>query len=260
MDAAEYWPMAWEYGIWNATIESLQFWAEDLYPVTLGIASECVYTHFFWTSTSQTLHQLLEEVLFRCFVLALNSAFHQQLSLADEGYESGSNEDLPTPLRMTPVSSLEHASFDPVYSTPHWPADPPYYDTYSSPLRPVHHCLSFSSDHEQDTSLVHMDTSKSSGDITSEPSDDEDSYEDEVFQTVPMDDEHWMTEMIPERTFCIHKNGLPNNVCSYPCPYGSTNTVSYIDSLDLSDILDIEDHFLTTSDEEDLPGLEEVPY
>ena len=30
-----------------------------------------------------------------------------------------------------------------------------------------------------------------------------------------------------------------------------------MDSLDLSDVLDLEDHFLTTSDEEELPGLEE---
>ena len=75
-----------------------------------------------------------------------------------------------------------------------------------------------------------------------------------------MDDEHWTTEMVPVRTFCIHENGLPNNVCSYPCPYGTNGTTSYIDSLDLSDISDIEDHFLTTSDDEELPGLEEVPY
>ena len=34
----------------------------------------------------------------------------------------------------------------------------------------------------------------------------------------------------------------------------------HIDSLDLSDISDNEDHFLTTSDDEELPGLEEVPY
>ena len=100
METAEYWPMAHEYGIWNAAIASLQFWAEDLNPITLGIASECVYTHFFWTSTSHTLCQLSEEALYGCFVLALNSAFTQQLSLADEGYESGSNEDLPTPLRV----------------------------------------------------------------------------------------------------------------------------------------------------------------
>ena len=101
-----------------------------------------------------------------------------------------------------------------------------------------------------------MDTSNSSSDTTPESSD----IKDEDFLTVPMDDEHWTTELAPERTFCIHENGLPNNACSYPCPYRSNNTVSYIDSLDLSDVSDLEDHFLTTSDEEELPGLEEVPY
>ena len=89
--------------IWHlecCTITSLQFWAEDLNPITLGIASECVYTTFFWTPTSHTLHQLPEDILFGCFVIALNAAFTQQLSLADEGYESGSNTaDLPTPLQ-----------------------------------------------------------------------------------------------------------------------------------------------------------------
>ena len=65
------------------------------------------------------------------------------------------------------------------------------------------------------------------------------------------------TEMVPEWTLCIHKNGLLNSVCSYPCLYGHNGTTSYIDSLDLSDISDVEDHFLTTSDEEELPTLEE---
>ena len=46
MEPAEYWPMACEYGIWNVAIASLQFWAEDLDPVTLGEASECVFNHF----------------------------------------------------------------------------------------------------------------------------------------------------------------------------------------------------------------------
>ena len=105
-----------------------------------------------------------------------------------------------------------------------------------------------------------MDTSNSSSDIEPAPSDDEDSYEDENFLTVPMDDEHWTTELAPKRTFCIPKNGLHNNICSYPCPYRSNNTISYIDSLDLSDVSDLEDHFLTTSDDEELPGLEEVLY
>ena len=73
----------------------------------------------------------------------------------------------------------------------------------------------------------------SSSDNDQDP--DSSSDEEEDFQTVPMDDEHWTTEMVPERTFCIHENGLPNNVCQYPCPNGNNNdTVSYMDSLDLT--------------------------
>ena len=201
--------MAWEYGIWNATIASLQFWAADLNPVTLGIASEHVYNHFFWTSTSHTLCQVFEETLFGHFVLALNAAFTQQLSLADEGYESGSNEDLPTPLHKMPcmhhVSSIEHASFNPAHSTSHRPVTSAS-DLTHSPARPVHCRLSFSSDSDP------MDTSNSSSDMTPESSD----IKDEDFQTVPMDDEHWTTELAPERMFCIHENRLPNNACSYP--------------------------------------------
>ena len=131
METAEYWPMACKYGIWNAAIASLQFWAEDLNPITLGIASEHVYTTFLWTPTSHTQRQLPEDVLFGHFVIALNAAFTQQLSLADEGYESGSNTaDLPTPLQKTPcihhISSIEHASFDPAHTTPHHPANTPH--------------------------------------------------------------------------------------------------------------------------------------
>ena len=246
MQTEEYWPMAQEYSIWNAAIASLQFWAEDLEPVTLGEASERVYYHFFWTPISHTLHQLPEETLFGCFVLALNAAFTQQLSLEDEGYESGSNEDVPTPLHKMPhihhVSSLEHASFNPIHSTP---CRPVTCNPTHSPTRSVQYRLSFKDDS--------MDTSTSSSTTSPKSSD----MEEEDFQTVPLDDEHWTMESAPERTLCIHKNGLPNNVCSYPCPYGHNGTTSYIDSLDLSDNSDLEDHFLTTSDEEDLPALAE---
>ena len=38
--------MVREYSIWNATIASLQFWTADLDPVTLGRATEQVYTTF----------------------------------------------------------------------------------------------------------------------------------------------------------------------------------------------------------------------
>ena len=147
------------------------------------------------------------------------------------------------------VSSLEHASFNPPHSTPCRPVTSAS-DLTHSPARSV--CCHLFSSSDSDP----MDTSTSSSDMSPDSSD----IEDEDFQTVPMDNEHCTTELEPERTFCIHKNGLPNNVCSYTCPYGSNNTVSYIDSLDLSDVSDLEDHFLTTSDEEELPGLEEVPY
>ena len=79
---------------------------------------------------------------------------------------------------------------------------------------------------------------------------EEEEEEEEDFQTVLIDDEHWTTEMVPERTFCLHENGLPNNVCQYPCPYGNNNTVLYMDSLDLIDISDYEDYMMTTSDEQ----------
>ena len=38
-----------------------------------------------------------------------------------------------------------------------------------------------------------------------------------------------------------------------------TITISYMDSLDLSDISDYEDYMVTSSDEE-IPGMEKVPY
>ena len=82
MDTADYCLMSKEYSIWNAAIASLQFWTKDLDPVTLGRGTECVYTTFFYSSTSHTLLQQSDETLFGCFVIA---AFNQQLLLADEG-------------------------------------------------------------------------------------------------------------------------------------------------------------------------------
>ena len=77
----------------------IKFWTEDLDSVTLGRATECVYTTFFDTSASHTLCQQSDETLFGHFIIALNAAFNQQLLLGDEGYESGLDAiDLPTPL------------------------------------------------------------------------------------------------------------------------------------------------------------------
>ena len=134
MDATDYWLMVREYSIWNATIASLQFLTADLDAVTLGRATEQVYTTFFYSPSSHALHQQSDEILFGHFVITLNAAFDQQLSLADEGYESGSDTiDLPTPLRKTPqihhISSMEHISFNPAPVTPS--------NTPQTPPRPV---------------------------------------------------------------------------------------------------------------------------
>ena len=256
--------MAHEYGIWNAAIASLQFWAEDLEPITLDIASELVYTTFFWTPTCHTLCQLPEDVLFGCFVIVLNAAFTQQLSFADEGYESGSDTmDLPTPLRKTPhilhVSSLDHASFNPVHTTPCRAVTSTPSRLSQLPTRPVHQYLSFNSnsDQEPDNTSMHTNSLDDDQNLDSTP---ELSDKEEDFHTVPIDNEHWTMDIVPERTFCMHENGLPNNVCQHPCLYGNSDTVSYMDSLDLSDVLDYEDYMLTTSDDEELSGLEEVIY
>ena len=205
----------------------MQFWTADHDPVTLGRATEHVYTTFFYTSTSHTLYQQSDETLFGHFVQALNAAFTQQLSLADEGYMSGSDTiDLPTPLWKTPhihhVSSMEHASFNPVSTTPHSTVTITPCSTPQTPPRPVCRCLSFSSDNDQ---------APDSTPVCSDSSDEE-----EDFQTVILDDDHWTCEETPERTFCIHEHGLPHNLCQYPCPYENYNTLSYMVSLDLSDI------------------------
>ena len=202
METADYWLMAQEYSIWNDAIASLQSWTEDLNPVTLGIATECIYTTFFWTSNSHTLCQQSEETLSGHFIIALNTAFTQQLLLEDAGYESGSETiDLPTPLWKTPcihhISSMEHASFNPVSTTPHSTVTITPHGTPQTPPRPVHRCLYFSSDNDPDTD---------STPVYSDSSNDE-----EDFQTAPLDDEHWTSEETPERTFCIHEQGLPHN-------------------------------------------------
>ena len=115
--------MATEYSIWNAIIAALQFWTADLDPVPLGRATEEVYTSFFYSSSSHTLHQQSDEILFGHFMIALNATLDWQLSLADKGYESSSDTiNLPTQIRKMPrihhISSIKHASFNPDPVTP----------------------------------------------------------------------------------------------------------------------------------------------
>ena len=74
MDVTDYWLMAREYLIWNTTIASLQFWTADLNMITLSTAIE-VYSAFFYTTSTYTLHQQSDKILFGHFVTTLNATF-----------------------------------------------------------------------------------------------------------------------------------------------------------------------------------------
>ena len=63
MDVADYWPMAREYSIWNATVASQQFWTPNLDMITLSTVAE-VYSAFFYTTSTYTLHQQSDKILF----------------------------------------------------------------------------------------------------------------------------------------------------------------------------------------------------
>ena len=76
---------------------------------------------------------------------------------------------------------------------------------------------------------------------------------------VPLNNDHWTTKEIPDRTLCIHEHALPHGLCLFPCPYANYQTPSYVDSLDLSDISNFEDIMIMSSDE-DIPALEDTPY
>ena len=76
---------------------------------------------------------------------------------------------------------------------------------------------------------------------------------------VPLNNDHWTTEEIPDRTLCIHEHALPHGLCPYPCPYANYQAPSYIDSQDLCDISDFEDIMIVSSNE-DIPAFEDMPY
>ena len=78
----------------------------------------------------------------------------------------------------------------------------------------------------------------------------------EDFQMVTLDDNHWTTEVIPDRHLCIHKHSIPHSLCPYPCPYMYYTSTLYHDTLDLSDISEFED-LMTTSSDEHIPALDD---
>ena len=100
----------------------------------LSMATEEVNSTFFYLTSTHTLHQQSDKILFGHFVTTLSAAFEQQLGLADEGYESGSDTiNLPSTLKKRPkihhVSGMEHATCDPNPVTSR--------NTLQTPCRPV---------------------------------------------------------------------------------------------------------------------------
>ena len=83
--------------------------------------------------------------------------------------------------------------------------------------------------------------------------------EEEDFQTVLLNEEHWDMEEIPDRHLCIHEHSLPHGLCPYPCPYSDYQASSYYNTLDLSDIPKFED-VMTTSSNEDISALNDIRY
>ena len=84
----------------------------------------------------------------------------------------------------------------------------------------------------------------------------DDDEEEEDFQTVSLEDDHWTTEEIPDRHLCIHKHSAPHSLCPYPCPYMDYTSSLYYNTLDLSGISEFED-LMTTSGDKDTPALDE---
>ena len=146
------------------------------------------------------------------------------------------------------VSNIENASFDPDLVMP--------CRTVLSRLRPVHRQLTYSSSNDSDTS---EDTPPTPGATPTDAQVYLEEDEEEDFQMVPLDDEHWTTKEVPDRTLCIHEHALLHRLCPYPCPYANYLLPSYASTMDLSDISDFEDIMITSSNE-DTPALEDVPY
>ena len=213
MNATDYWPIAREYSIWNTAVAALQFWTTALEAHVLSSTTEQVYNAFFYSTSTHLLCQQSDEILFGCFVTTLNAVYESKLRLEDEGYESGSeNFNIPTPLRRTSkihhVSSVENTSFDPA------PVTPFSTGARQSHCRPVHRRLTYSSSEDDDeTPTDEIPSSDSTQqvqyciDALQQPSSKctlnayvnlKEEEEEEDFQTVPLDDEHWDMEEILE--------------------------------------------------------------
>ena len=244
---------------------SLTVLTADLEAHVLSSTIEQVYNALFYSTSTHLLCQQSDEILFSCFMTTLNAAFESKLALEDKDHESGSeNFNIPTPFRKTSkihhVSSVDDASFDPD------PVAPCRTGTRESHCRPVHRCLTYSSSEEDDDTPTDEIPSPDSTPqlqhcigVLQQPSSKytlnayinlDEEEEEEDFQTVSLDDEHWDMEEISDRHICIHEHSLPHRLCPYPCPYLDYQTSSYHDTLDLSGISEFEDLMTTSSDED----------
>ena len=217
----------------------------------------CLHHLLLDTHKPHTIDSYLKMLLFGYFVIALNASIYPAVISSRwrlrEWFQHWLVNTFTKNTMHTP--HFQHGTCI-LQSSPHYAMPPSWYSLLWHTAIPTQTSMPppnvpfWQSESDQDP------------DSSSDSSPDSSSDEEEDFQTVPIDDEHWTTEMVPERTFCIHEDGLPNNVCQYPCPCGNNNnnSVSYMDSLELSDISDYEDYMMTTSNDEELPGLEEVPY
>ena len=249
---------------------SLTVWTADIEAHVLSSAIEQFYNAFFYSTSTHLLCQQSDEVLFGHFMSTLNAAFKSKLALEEEGYESGSeNFNIPTPLRRTSkihhIYSVENAFFD-------W-VTPCSTGTRQSHCRPVWWHLTFSSSRDEDTPTDEIPLPASTAplqnhiDTLQHPSSKctlnayvkLEEEEDEDFQDVSLDNEHWNTEEILDRLLCIHEHSILHELCQYPCPYLDYTSSSYYDTLDLSDISEFED-LMATSSNEDIPALDEVGY
>ena len=52
MNVTDYWPMAREYSVWNATVAASQFWTADLGAHVLSSPIDQVYNAFFYTMST----------------------------------------------------------------------------------------------------------------------------------------------------------------------------------------------------------------
>ena len=206
------------------------------------------------------LHQQFEEVLFGHFVTTLNAAFESQLILEDEGYESGSdNFNIPNPIGCTArnyhVSSDDNISFDPITQCST--------GTSQSHCKPVQCQLSFSTSDDEESTTVNISPTCSTTPpqnplvfaqqtcyktIYTVCDDLEVDEEEEDLQTIPLYDDRWTIEEIPDIHLCIHKHSVPHSLCPFPCLYMDYTSTLYHNTLDLSDISEFKDLMTTSSD------------